>query len=356
MMPCGRVFGSLSLKSRTRKVVVVFGGFVLAGLGFGAAWYVAHQPELQPHGGKEIFSIPEPVTVLSPSQLLQKPAITPPASSAESSSPATAASQGETRDETVVYPNWQPVGARVSGAQAISEKADFVAPVWSPVMLDVAFTKSDFRGIYIAGPNETASRMLASDPGIGRDFEWNIDGMSLRVKEPDGQFADLMITGERYPSTTRRQQVFERDGRVFFQPEDGAPVRISGSQDRFFGPRLSPDERKIVFQGRETGIYIAPVYGRPIISVGKGEHPAWLRDSSGIVYDVPVGDGTATVDGDLWFAAADGTERTNITNTPGIVETHPSLAADGERIVFSSSGAIFLGRFRREPPKPAQQQ
>jgi Tol biopolymer transport system component len=81
--------------------------------------------------------------------------------------------------------------------------------------------------------------------------------------------------------------------------------------------------------------------------VGKGEHPSWLPDSSGIVYDIPISDGARVIDSDLWFAASDGSERTNLTNTPGIAESWPAVSPDGSRIAFVAEGAVYIGKFVR---------
>jgi Tol biopolymer transport system component len=152
------------------------------------------------------------------------------------------------------------------------------------------------------------------------------------------------------PAPARHAEVFEQDGSIYFQPdEDRPPVRISASQDRFYAPELSPDGEKVLYLGRETGIYIADVEGRTAVSVGRGAHPEWLPDSSGIVYDIFEGQGDSAVDGDLWFASADGRERTNLTATADIAEAYPAVSTDGRRVAFSSDGAIYVGDFIRNP-------
>jgi hypothetical protein len=249
----------------------------------------------------------------------------------------------------VVYPDWKPGGTRVApDAQPVTEPGDFVSPKWSPVGLDIAFTRRDRSGIFLAGPMGAASRALSDDVGIGTDFSWNMDGMSLHLREPDGQYAELVITGEKYPTTAKPARVFERDSIICHQGEDGNAVPISGAHDRFHSPRLSPDETRVVFLGRETGIYIVNTDGTSLISVGPGQNPSWLPDSSGICYDIPVSDGNTAVAGDLWYAKADGTERTNLTNSPTTVESHPAVGPDGRRIAFIRDGAVWVGRIEAQ--------
>jgi hypothetical protein len=325
-----------------RRIAVIIFVVLLAVFSVAATFYVSY---LQDRRKRPVplaadSEVPE---VVSPADLLQ-----PPSEVADAgTSPAAAASMPVAR-EVIVYPDWKPGSDSVKEARPVSDNGGYVRPLWSPVGLDIVFTRADGRGLYVTAPNKPDVRVLSSDPGVGRAPRWNIDGMSLHVREPDGQFSNIMITGEKYPAPPIFEKVFERDGVIYFQPDvDQPPRRVSGSQDRFRSPVLSPDETRVAYIGLQTGIYLSPVDGSEAISVGRGFNPSWLPDSSGIVYDIPTGDANAVVDADLWYASADGTERTNLTNTPGVMEVEPHVSQDGERIAFSSGGTIYVGRFDR---------
>jgi hypothetical protein len=269
-----------------------------------------------------------------------------PSDSANSSGATPVSAATPTR---VHYPSWASSEAHVEEARAVTEAGGYIKPEWSPVGLDVAFTREARDAVFISGylPGGTA-RALINDAGCGDDFEWNRDGMSLRVRAADGQFDQVLITGERYPAPATPPRIFARDEKIYFvpslRPGEDREVQVSGPEDRFTAPVLSPDETRVVYRGAETGLYIAAVDGSGAVAIGAGTNPSWLPDSSGIVYDQQVSDGRAIVDADLWIAMADGSTRTNLTNTPGIVELYPSVASDGERIAFSAGGNIYVGK------------
>lgn len=336
-----------------RKIDLLAGAAALIVISVTVTVYIARNPLRRSRSEVIRVGVSEPLRTLSPEDILKKapPPTGAAAGSEVSTSPATSVRLGPER-VMIVHPDWQPGTTRVEGAYAVTKPGNFISPLWSPIGLDIAFTTTDFKGIYLAGVNTSEARLLADDPMTAADYEWNIDGMSLYAQEADDRPVELMITGEKYPLPERPRKVFERDGNIYCMADEGGLARISGSQDRFYGPGLSPDETKVLFLGRETGIYIALLDGSQTISVGRGENPAWLPDSSGIVFDIPVSDGQSVIDGDLWFASVDGRERTNLTNTPGIVETHPAVSPDGTRISFIGAGAVYVGKLSKPKQEP----
>lgn len=340
-----------------KRFELILGGLAVVVLSVSAAVYVANHPRRSGDPGTIRVGVSDKPIVVSPLEVLQKGTPEPMAGVGDDDATTGTGPRERFRREPVVYPDWQPGSARIETASVgrVTEPGDYSAPVWSPVGLDIAFTRSDRTGVFVAGPMGPAARMLTDDPGTGAQFAWNHDGMSLTLREPDGTFAELMITGEKYPASERVERVFERDNMIHFQPDEGEAVAVSGAHDRFFGPRLSPDEARVVFCGRETGIYLVNTDGTSLISVGAGENPSWLPDSSGIVFNLPVSDGRKVLESDLWFASVDGRERTNLTNTPQVVETHPAVSPDGQRIAYISGGAVYVARFVRlaRPAAPA---
>lgn len=325
----------------------VLGAALLIIISAGVTVYLTKYLPRSPKPDETTVELSEPEQVLSPSQLIAEPQqTTVSVTLAVHEKSTTDAVRVQYRYEEVSYPAWRPGSTRVAEAQPITDKGGFIAPLWSPSMLDIAFTKPDFNAVFIAGLAPGRSiRLLTDHERSGAEMEWNIDGMSIRIKDPTGQQLELMVTGEEYPAPDIPVRAYERDSIIYFQPEEGDPVRVSGSRDRFSQPKLSPDETRIAFLGQETGLYIARIDGSGTVAVGKGTHFSWLPDSSGIVYDLPITDGYVPVDGDLWFASADGREKSNITQTPDIVESYPAVAPNGERIVFCAGGQIYAGNF-----------
>lgn len=328
-----------------RKIQIAIGGIALGVLGVSISLYIVNNPLRPPKDSPINFSPLRDEVVVSPADLLRRASHSTPSTSApvdESTATATVAEQ------RVIYPDWREGSARVSDSDSVTSSGDFAFPRWSPVGLDIAFTNAKQDVVYLVGPSGGGIRPLVTGPGVGTAYEWNIDGMSMRVHSENDEANDLMITGEKYPAGAKRREVFERDNYIFRQVPDGEPVRVSGSQDRFGYPQVSPDETQVLYIGRETGIYVSALDGSRTINIGKGSNPTWLPDSSGVVYEVSVSDSSGAVDSDLWYARIDGKERTNLTRTPGIAEIQPAVARDGERIAYSRDGSICVGRFVRE--------
>ncbi len=331
-----------------RRLLLIVGLLALLATSIFSTLYLVNHPRRSANEDEVLVGVAEPDQVLAPSDLLGPPSQSAgknlPPGSLEGSEPESSRPAGY----MLAYPEWQPSDARVEGAQGLTDAAQYIKPVWSPVGLDIAFTKEDFSGLYLgASTPGTAPRLLAADEGIGREFQWTPDGMSIKAPGADGTYAEFLITGERFPVPAPVQKILVRDDRIFIRDEDGTLKQISGLEDRFTDPELSPDELKVVYRGRETGLYIGLADGSRVIFVGEGRNARWLPDSRGIVYDQPVSDGTSIVDGDIWLATVDGRYRTNLTNTPGIVEVWPSVAPDGLRIAFTAGGAVYAGNLVR---------
>lgn len=331
-----------------RRILLIVGLLALLATSVFCTLYLVNHPRRSPDSREVVVGVSEPAQVLSPSDLLGPPTQPSgknlPPGTLEGTEPAMSRPQGY----MLAYPEWQTSDARVEGAQGVVDVGQFIKPVWSPVGLDIAFTKEDYAGLYLGAPTPgSPPRLLAPDDGIGREFEWTPDGMSIKAPGADGTYAEFLITGERFPVPTPGKTVFAQDDRIFTRDERGTPKQISGLEDRFTDPELSPDGLKVVYRGIETGLYIGLADGTRVIFVGEGRNARWLPDSRGIVYDQPVSDGTSIVDGDIWLATVDGRTRTNLTNTPGIVEAWPSVAPDGQRIAFAAGGAVYVGNLVR---------
>jgi hypothetical protein len=335
-----------------RKIDVIALTLVVVVASAGVTYYVSRHPLRRSTEERIQIGAEKPIQKLSPGDILKppQPTATPATGASGSEEQATSAALA-LHTSIIVHPEWKPGATHVMGAYAITKQQGFIAPTWSPLGLDVAFTTYERAGIWVAGPNGTDARQVSDDRLPQLDFAWSADGMQLTMSAVDRRPIALMLTGEKYPIPEIPRRVTEREGNIYVADDEGGLQRITGSQDRFSGPKLSPDETLVAYAGIETGLYISTVDGKRTISVGKGENPSWLPDSSGIVYDIPISDGAHTIDGDLWFAAADGSERTNITNTPGIVEAWPAVSPDGLRIAFVAEGAVYVGKLVR-PKKP----
>lgn len=262
-----------------------------------------------------------------------------------------------TNEIVTVYPQWATGNSHVEDAAPITRNGNYNNPQWSPVGTDIAFASADGNAIYVVSPNSKNDSLalapLWGDKNIAHRFSWAPDGMSILITKPDGQVYRLFLSGEITLGDSTDNKVWEQDGAVWWQRNEvEKPLQVSGMNDYFTNPILSPDGTKVVFSGKTTGLYIAGLGGAEsgrseAICVGRGQNPSWVFDSRGIVYDVAEQVGNSVIDGDLWFASCDGKERTNITSTIDMAESKPVISSDGERIAFVSDGAIYVGKFVR---------
>lgn len=164
-------------------------------------------------------------------------------------------------------------------------------------------------------------------------------GATTTLRAPgDGRIAFLGLEGDDVDSSG----LFVMDG-------DGTAVRrLTDANVAFFSPALSPDGRRILFEGICVGgarsfdpdmldrldICSIDADGTNLREVRTGagaEDPAWAPDGERIAYSRSSWSG----DADIWVAAADGTGARRVTGGPG-KKRSPSWAPDGRSIAFES--------------------
>jgi hypothetical protein len=239
---------------------------------------------------------------------------------------------------------------RVEDARPVTERAGFVSPRWSPLGIDLAVVRPSRRELFIQAPLPGAApRFVMRLPQPDSLFTWNDDGMTLRVEHPGlGGWVEVLLTGEIYPSQPPASPVMVASGRIILLPPfpGGQPVLLSPPGDEYDQPLLSPDGAWTAFRGKRSGLTMASLRTNLIWRIGPGKNPVWKPDSSGLIFVRTVDDLEGPVGGDLWLATVDGKYLTNLTRSPGLLETQPDMAPDGERTAFVRGGAIFVGVFR----------
>jgi Tol biopolymer transport system component len=282
--------------------------------------------------------------------------------------------------------------------QLTEAKEAFICPAYSPDGSRIAVTREDWQGIWLIQTDGTRLRKLTDDPGAGYRFAWSPDGSQIvyRTEEwTDGKryfsIRTVDIETRRIEKLTDFQQylgiphwvlgdgtvAFETDrhgtlaqamvvGQIPPRPKEDAPHRVattsrdlciwvseadgsgrkmvSDPDEHCFDPVLSPDENRVCYSVLSGGgsIAVAAVDGSGSIDVGYGSNPSWSPDSRYLVFEVTEDDGHVITGSDLCIAAADGSGRIQLTDTPERFERWPSWSPDGRRIVYSAGGAIFI--------------
>lgn len=230
---------------------------------------------------------------------------------------------------------------------ASDEKGGFISPRISPDGLQVMLTRPGYQGIYIAAMRNSEPVLISNLNAWSA--KWTPEGR-IEVRTPDGTIQVLGTDGtveEILSADARDEPVYSKDDVIVTKQPDGSTRPITGNDDRFFGPRASQDGELVTYQGLNSGIYIsrADGDGEPL-HVGEGTNPVWLPNGSGVLFEVTDDDGHHVVSSDIYFADAEGTERTNLTEDFEGLGMTPSVGPDGSTVAFESDGGIYLGEIR----------
>lgn len=238
---------------------------------------------------------------------------------------------------------------RLTGIRQIvkaDDKGGFLAPQISPDGLQIMLTRAGYQGIYVVSSRGGDPQLVAEVNAWGA--KWTADGR-IEVKGADGNIQVYATDGtleEVRPAMA--EPIYAENDTVFVRGADGAaPVALTGSEDRFYGPQLSPDGTKILVQGLYTGLYLmnADGSGEPVY-LGPGTSPRWAPDGSGVVYEVTADDGHSVSSGDLYFGDTAGSERTNMTEDFDGIGLKPSVGPNGKTVAFESDGGVFVGEMQ----------
>lgn len=234
----------------------------------------------------------------------------------------------------------------VAPLTSLEKDGPFIAPKLSPDGLQLLATRPGYQGVFLVDRATGEWRQLAE--GEGLQAEWTPEG-GVRVTDAEGAARlygpDGALLEEGGAAQAAAPSVFAENDAIYLRRgEGGAPVALTGGEDRYFDPTLSPDGQYVVFQGLYSGLYLARADGSgSVIYLGEGNHPAWLPDSSGFVFDVTRDDGHHLLDGDVYFVDAAATERTNLTPGDSLIAQTPVVGPDGRTVIFEVNGQIYIG-------------
>lgn len=231
--------------------------------------------------------------------------------------------------------------------RSLTPKADFMAPKWSRDGLDILATKGKYNGLYLISRDGSDIRRISDASGIGYNAHWSPDGNYVVVEEEDGPlYYDR--SGEEVDADLVPPQagppVYAKDGVLYLQAgvtrSEGDEI-VMADEDKYFEPIVSPDESKIAYVGLESGIIIKDLQTQEDVFIGQGTDICWTPDGDGIIFNYTQDDGERIIDGDIYFASADGNGMENLTNTPGVIERRPNLSGDGLQLTYEADGRIF---------------
>ena len=138
--------------------------------------------------------------------------------------------------------------------------------------------------------------------------------------------------------------VFTKDEDIWIMDFDGENQTRLTDRIRAWGPRLSPDNKKIVFSKTGHGdseIYVMDVDSKRLMRLtdtkGHDNHPCWSPDGKKIAFKSGRDGqrGWMGITGEIYVMDADGKNQRRITNN-NVSDMYPHWSPDGKRIVFVS--------------------
>lgn len=274
---------------------------------------------------------------------------------------------------------------------------EFMQPVWSPTGEWIAVTSTRYDGIWLMQPNGTKLQQLTADRAVGYKMKWSSDGKMLTGRAAKYENQRRYNAVKVYDATTKQQRLLsdfrtlmpglpqwtDGDQKValfanrglelfsavaataapntsaiskrplVFANEQGLLVIDAGTtaQNQIqpvpgeaINAALSADGSRIVFEMANGHLYVCKPDGSALLDLGRGERPQWSPDGSKIAFMISSDDGHKMLGADIYVMRADGSGKTNLTNSAGRLEMNCSWSPDGKRLVYDerNSRAIWL--------------
>jgi Tol biopolymer transport system component len=270
-------------------------------------------------------------------------------------------------------------------------EAYFRQPRWSPAGDRIAFTGSNYAGLWIADSDGQEARQLTAEPAAGFGYAWSGDGTALvarvartedgrrlhAVKVFDAETAQARQLTEyrtRMPDLPRwapddvrivlpgrgTLEVFDTGRATQKQAPDSVLVLAQG--DRIRSVRVntgvmetlasreagavlnlvpSPDGSKVAFEVMGGDLIVMGADGSGRTNLGRGHRPRWSPDGRWVTFMVTEDDGHRYTASEIYAARADGSVLIRLTDTPQALEMSPDWSPDGQSIAYEDRGAIY---------------
>jgi Tol biopolymer transport system component len=129
----------------------------------------------------------------------------------------------------------------------------------------------------------------------------------------------------------------ENDQILLIDLESGERTALTHNDRGYFGPRWSPDSKKILFSTLDGCIVVVEIETGRTYELGKGLAPQWAPDSIFICYHLlEVEELRRVVSSEICVSSYNGDQKYQVTDTPGLFEMHPSFSPDGTTIVYDT--------------------
>ncbi len=273
----------------------------------------------------------------------------------------------------------------------------FMLPVFSPDGSKIAFTTSNYQGLWIMNADGSQAVEISNEPAAGFGFEWSSDSKAIvsRVAKFEKWYRfnavkvfDLETGDSRYITNFRtlmpglphwtawdekiymygrgKLEVYDSGKKATALQKSAAPVISAFLKDdqiaighpankdyRVYEPIkgercinlvLSPDRSRVAFEIMGGNMYVMRVDGTDLRDLGRGHRPQWSPDSQHLVYMITSDDGYRYLASDLYIIKIDGTGKTRLVFPEDKLEMNPHWSPDGKKIAFDvlNEGTIYV--------------
>lgn len=164
-------------------------------------------------------------------------------------------------------------------------------------------------------------------------------GIVLAVNK--GKMVSKRVSGEKLESIPVVPSI--KDGQLYIT-EKGKTRLLSpaGTNVNYLWPSVSPDGKKLLYYVMDQGqAYVSNSDGTNPVSLGILRAPKWMGNDW-VVGMVDYDNGEVVTSSEIVGVAADGTQRTVLTDD-SVIALYPSASADASKIVYTTNdGKVFL--------------
>jgi Tol biopolymer transport system component len=269
----------------------------------------------------------------------------------------------------------------------------YMQPIWSPDGSMIAFTESNYKGLWLLNMGGFELRQLSNETGAGFNFVWSPDSREImsRVNKYEGTrrvnaiksfnlengietnlsgYTDEKLglpnwttdngqiyylkdnkietieTGRSSISAGESPLIYQQNSKIYsvLQNSPKRPILDGKNNEIYLYVRVSPDGKKVTYKVMGGNLYTMNLDGTSITDLGVGFNARWSPDSQYLVYMINTDDGHKFLSSDISISSSDGKEYYQITNTDDRLEMNPDWSADGRQIVFNTyeDGAIYI--------------